>query len=73
MGMLSRAVVVCAGVIACAGAGRAAAQAVIPEADRYIKLGTRKGAMSALMKPVVANLTDADIVDLVAYVSSREP
>ncbi len=38
-----------------------------------MKLGTRKGAMSALMMPVVANLTDADIVDLVAYVSSREP
>ena len=38
-----------------------------------IKLGTRKGAMSALMMPVVANLTDADIVDLIAYVSSRQP
>lgn len=38
-----------------------------------IKLGTRRGAMSALMKPVVANLTDADIVDLIAYVSSRQP
>lgn len=38
-----------------------------------IKLGTRRGAMSALMKPVVANLTDADIVDLIAYISSRQP
>ena len=38
-----------------------------------MKLGTRKGAMSALMAPVLANLTDADIVDLIAYVSSREP
>ncbi len=38
-----------------------------------MKLGTRKGAMSALMMPVLANLTDADIVDLVAYLSSREP
>jgi cytochrome c553 len=38
-----------------------------------MKLGTRKGAMAALMMPVLANLTDADIVDLVAYVSSREP
>ena len=38
-----------------------------------IKLGTRKGAMAALMVPVVANLTDSDIVDLIAYVSSLEP
>jgi cytochrome c553 len=38
-----------------------------------MKLGTRKGAMVALMTPVLANLTDADIVDLVAYLSSREP
>ena len=38
-----------------------------------MKLGTRKGAMSALMMPVLANLTDADIVDLMAYVSSLEP
>jgi hypothetical protein len=32
---------VCVGVIVCAGAGRVSAQAVIPEADRYIKLGMR--------------------------------
>ena len=38
-----------------------------------IKLGTRKGAMAALMLPVVANLSDADIVDIIAYVSSLEP
>ena len=38
-----------------------------------MKLGTRKGAMSALMMPVLANLTDADIVDLIAFVASREP
>jgi len=38
-----------------------------------MKLGTRKGAMSALMMPVLANLTDADIVDLVAYLASLEP
>jgi cytochrome c553 len=38
-----------------------------------MKLGTRKGAMAALMMPVLTNLTDADIVDLVAYLSSREP
>jgi cytochrome c553 len=37
-----------------------------------IKLGTRRGAMAALMAPVVANLTDADIVDLIAYVSSLQ-
>ena len=38
-----------------------------------IKFGTRRGAMAALMKPVVENLSDADIVDVVAFVSSREP
>ena len=38
-----------------------------------MKLGTRNGALAALMKPVIANLTDADIVDLIAYVSSLDP
>jgi cytochrome c553 len=38
-----------------------------------IKLGTRNGAMAALMKPVVANLSDGDIVDLIAYASSLTP
>ncbi len=38
-----------------------------------IRLGTRHGAMVALMKTVVANLTDSDIVDLVAYMSSLDP
>ena len=38
-----------------------------------MKLGARRGAMAALMMPVLAGLTDADIVDLVAYISSREP
>ncbi len=38
-----------------------------------IKLGTRNGVMAALMKPVVANLTDSDVVDLIAYVSSLTP
>jgi cytochrome c553 len=38
-----------------------------------MKLGTRRGAMAALMKPVLEKLTDADIVDLVAYVASRQP
>jgi len=39
--MLLRAATVCVGMMVCAGAGRVSAQAVIPEADRYIKLGTR--------------------------------
>src|SRR5215203_4728965 len=38
-----------------------------------MKLGTRHGQLSALMMPVLANMTDADIVDVVAYVSSIEP
>lgn len=38
-----------------------------------MKLDTRKGAMVVLMMPVLANLTDQDIADLVAYLSSREP
>ena len=38
-----------------------------------MKLGTRKGALSALMMPVLANLTDADIIDLIAFIASREP
>jgi cytochrome c553 len=38
-----------------------------------IKLGTRRGAMAALMVPVVANLTDSEMVDIIAYVSSLEP
>ena len=38
-----------------------------------MKLGTRRGAMVALMMPVLASLTDGDIVDLMAYISSREP
>ncbi len=38
-----------------------------------MKLGARNGPMTALMKAVVANLTDSDIVDLVAYVSSLDP
>jgi len=38
-----------------------------------IKLGTRRGAMAALMAPVVAKLTDEDIVNLTAYISSLTP
>jgi hypothetical protein len=39
--MPSRASLVCVGIIASAGAARVGAQGVVPEADRYIKLGTR--------------------------------
>ncbi|MCB1086462.1 MAG: c-type cytochrome [Verrucomicrobiae bacterium] len=35
-----------------------------------IKQGTRQGEMAALMKPVVANLTSKDILDIVAYLAS---
>ena len=38
-----------------------------------MKLGTRKGAISALMMPELANLTDADIVHLIAFIAFREP
>ena len=38
-----------------------------------MKLGTRHGALAVLMKSVLANLTDNDIVDLIAYVSSLDP
>jgi len=35
-----------------------------------IKMGTRKGSMTALMKPVVENLTADDMTNIVAYVAS---
>ena len=38
-----------------------------------IKTGARKGNAVALMGPVVAKLSDEDMVDLVAYMASREP
>jgi cytochrome c553 len=38
-----------------------------------IKNGARKGTAVALMKPVVEKLTDEDMVNLVAYMASREP
>jgi cytochrome c553 len=38
-----------------------------------IKLGTRKGPMAALMLPVVAKLSDSDMVDVIGYVSSLDP
>jgi cytochrome c553 len=37
------------------------------------KSGTRDGRNAAAMKPVVANLTDQDIVDLTAYIVSLQP
>lgn len=38
-----------------------------------MKSGARAGAMAALMKPTVVNLTPDDMIDLAAYVSSRAP
>jgi cytochrome c553 len=38
-----------------------------------IQRGTRNGASAQLMKPVVANLTEEDIVAITAYVASRPP
>lgn len=35
-----------------------------------MKQGTRKGAMAALMQPVVANLSSEDILNIVAYTAS---
>ena len=36
-----------------------------------IQQGTRKGAWSPLMKPVVENLTQDDMLAIAAYVASR--
>ncbi len=38
-----------------------------------LKHGARKGGATELMKPVVANLTEEDMVAIVAYLASREP
>ena len=38
-----------------------------------LKSGARRGGTAELMKPVVANLTEGDMVDLAAYLASREP
>ena len=38
-----------------------------------IQRGTRDGAMTNLMKPVVQNLTEAEVVDLVAYTAALAP
>ncbi len=35
--------------------------------------GTRNGTWTQLMKPVVANLSDEDIIDIVAYTASLKP
>jgi cytochrome c553 len=37
------------------------------------KVGTRNGSMAPLMKPVVQNLTAAEMVDILAYVASLKP
>ena len=37
------------------------------------KSGTRNGMNAVAMKPVVARLTDADIVNLTAYLASLDP
>ena len=38
-----------------------------------MKQGARNGEWTQLMKPVVANLSDEDILDIVAYTASRMP
>jgi cytochrome c553 len=38
-----------------------------------IQTGARKGTPVALMQPVVKNLSDENIVDIAAYMASREP
>ena len=38
-----------------------------------IKSGTRVGTAAALMKPVVANLSDGDLIALAAFLESRNP
>ena len=38
-----------------------------------IQSGARKGVTVSMMKPVVANLTDSDMIALAAYLESRAP
>jgi cytochrome c553 len=38
-----------------------------------IQQGTRRGVSSQLMKMIVANLNEGDLVDIAAYVASRPP
>ena len=35
--------------------------------------GTRNGSQAVLMKPIVAGLTQRDLIDLSVYVASLEP
>jgi cytochrome c553 len=35
--------------------------------------GVRNGTWTQLMKPVVANLREEDLIDIAAYTSSRTP
>jgi cytochrome c553 len=52
-------------------AGRSATAAARQLYD--FKTGTRDGRNAVAMKPVVAHLTDQDIVDLTAYIASLQP
>jgi cytochrome c553 len=38
-----------------------------------IKIGTRAGAMTPLMKAVVERLTDDDMISIAAYLESKAP
>ncbi len=38
-----------------------------------MKVGARNGTWTQLMKPVVANLSEEDMLDIVAYTASRMP
>ena len=38
-----------------------------------MKVGVRRGPMTQLMKPVVANLTQDDMLNVVAYLASIKP
>jgi cytochrome c553 len=38
-----------------------------------MKVGARRGPMTQLMKPVVANLTQEDMLNVVAYLASIKP
>jgi len=38
-----------------------------------MQVGARRGEWAELMKPIVAKLTEEDLVNIVAYVSSRQP
>jgi cytochrome c553 len=38
-----------------------------------IRIGTRNGPGAAVMKPIVASLSQNEMIDLAAYVGSLEP